>query len=199
MAKNKGERKTKKQRMAEAENRPKKVYVRTKHFEDFEAQIMKQKEEEEKRKEAEAMMKQAELEEQQMREHKEKMKKMQDEVKDEESGLTYRQIVCEAIAARESEEDPWVSMNAILKYFADYFTNGIEKRYKKLVQNAAKSMAKDGILKQKRDSFCFQKKHLDMKPEMVPIRDLIQHAPAETPAKETTTDEAPKETSPENK
>ncbi|EAY22931.1 hypothetical protein TVAG_076780 [Trichomonas vaginalis G3] len=178
-------RKTKKQRMEEAANRVKEPYVRNKFLIEYEAKMkqhLKEMEEEKRRKEQEEMIAQAEKEAAERKLAKEKELADKTLTRDEESGLTYREIVIEAIGARMQEDAPLVSMNAILAYFYDYFKDGDNKKFKNLLKSTVKQLVKEGILRSKRDSYGLDHKHLDLKPEFLPIRDLIvRNKPAETP------------------
>ena len=90
--------------------------------------------------------------------------------------MTYKQIIFEIIASRETNDKPMVSMNSILKYFYDHFKDGNDNNSKNLLKKVLKNCVKEGLLKQKRDSFTFSKKEIDnIKPKELPIRDLIKH------------------------
>lgn len=188
-------RKTKRQRMEAAATRVKEPYVRNKFLIEHEAKMkaqLKAMEEEKLRKEQEKMIAQAEKEAADRKLAKEKALADKTLTRDEESGLTYRQIVFEAIGARMQEETPLVSMNAILAYFFDYFKFGDHPKYKKLLKDTVKQLVKEGILRNKRDSYGFDKKHMDLKPEFLPIRDLVVHKKKEEEKADEKKEEQPK-------
>jgi len=105
---------------------------------------------------------------------KEKKKKEPKIPKDEETGLTYNEIVFEAIGSHITDEKPLVSMNTILKYVYLHFTNGDKPDFKNRIKNSVKMLVKSKVLKQKRDSFGFEKKEKSKYvPASLPKRELI--------------------------
>lgn len=189
-------RQQRKEREEKGIKREKPVYVKNKFLIEHEqkmAEMQKKAEEEKRRAEAEEMIKQAQKEAEEKAELKKKQLADKTMTRDEESGLTYREIVYEAIAARTTEEVPQVSMNAILKYFNDYFTKGNDNVARSLIKKTAKLLVKEGILRDKRGAFTFDKKHRNLKPDVVPIRDLIERKEEEKPAEAEVEAEAQKE------
>lgn len=156
-------RKTAKQRIAEAESRPpREPYKRTQTYFDIEEQkkqVEQEREIKKQRKEAKELMKKA-LEEVEQR----KKQKKRFIYRDEDSGLSYEEIIYEAIAARSSSDKEFVSMNSLLKYFELHFTNGNIKIQREYYKKTVKDLVEEGVLRNHRGSYGFHKKFRDRRP-----------------------------------